>query len=531
GSRSLGEISDGYNPWQLTVYKEEFKTPDWLAGGVLYQIFPDRFYKSGKQHENIPADRKIHENWNDSPDWMPNELGKITNNDYFGGDLAGITEKLDYIKSLGITCIYLNPIFEAHENHRYNTADYSKVDPMLGSNEDFKTLCKEAEKRSIRVILDGVFSHTGDDSVYFNKKLRYPLNGAYNRTDSPYFNWYKWETWPEKYHSWWGISTLPEIIEETPSYLDFVAGEDGIAQKWLCSGAGGWRLDVADELPDVFLDNFRKAVKSTDPDAVIIGEVWEDATSKIAYGQRRRYFMGDQLDSVMNYPFRNAIFGFLKGGNGEYFLETVLSVLENYPPQVIRLLMNHIGTHDTERAITALAGESGFSRDRNWQNGRKLSEHQRRHGKEMLRLASLLQFTLPGVPSVYYGDEIGTEGYSDPFNRSTYDWENQDCELIEWYKSLGNARKLGCFTLADFIPVSCTGKIVSYIRPCSDESVFVAVNSDGGCMHQIKLPESISNITVMLGEAPQDGKINLPPYKYCLLKCTYSPEKNEENNQ
>jgi len=519
GEYSYGILSNSVVCWQLTVFKKDFKTPDWLSGGLIYQIFPDRFAKSKKEHPNIPSDRFIQENWYDIPQWQPDEFGKIRNNYYFGGDLKGIEEKLDYIKSLGVTCIYLNPIFEAHENHRYNTADYSAIDPMLGSEKDFKSLCKSAEKLGIKIVLDGVFSHTGADSRYFNKNMRYPAEGAYNTTSSPYYNWYKWENWPEKYHSWWGINTLPEIIEEEPSFLEYIAGKDGIAQKWLKAGAAGWRLDVADELPDIFLDNLRKAVKASEPNALIIGEVWEDATNKVAYGYRRRYFLGDQLDSVMNYPFKNAILGFLKGQDGAQAADIIMSVLENYPPQVIRILMNHIGTHDTERALTVLGGEPCKGRNRNWQHSQKMNEYQRDYGKALLKLASLIQYTLPGVPSLYYGDEAGIEGYSDPFNRSCYPWGKEDNELLKWYKALGELRKLPCLAEIDFKIYNCGGRLMSYIRSGNEgkKSLFVAVNA-GENQLTLNIPDNINNGKVLLGKAPKGELLNLERFGYSVIE-------------
>ena len=326
-------IFGGNNQWQLTVFHKDFKTPDWLEGGVMYQIFPDRFYKSGKAKGEIPYGRTFHENWTDQPDWAPNAQGKITNTDFFGGDLKGIEEKLPYLKELGVTCLYCNPIFESHSNHRYDTADYSKIDPLLGNEEDFRSLCAAAKKLGIRVLIDGVFSHTGSDSVYFNREGRYPTPGAYNSQQSPYYPWYTFRQWPNSYECWWNFDTLPNVKETEKSYDTYINGEQGIVRKWLKAGASGWRLDVADELPDPFLDSLNKAVKSENPDALVLGEVWEDASNKTAYGIRRRYLLGGQLDTVMNYPFRDAILGFLLGNDPRNFAETVESIVENYPPQ------------------------------------------------------------------------------------------------------------------------------------------------------------------------------------------------------
>ena len=323
-------------------------------------------------------------------------------------------EKLPYLKELGVTCLYFTPVFESHSNHRYDTADYSKIDPLLGSEEDLTQLCAAARKLGIRVILDGVFSHTGSDSVYFNREGRYPTQGAYNSQQSPYYPWYTFRQWPNSYDCWWNFDTLPNVNETNDSYNEYINGPQGIVRKWLKAGASGWRLDVADELPDLFLDRLHDAVKAEQPDALILGEVWEDASNKSAYGVRRRYLLGRQLDTVMNYPFRDAILGFLLGEDPARFAEAVETIVENYPPQCLNLLMNHIGTHDTERALTVLGGEPAGARGREWQAAQKLTPAQRETGVKRLKLASLIQYLLPGVPCLYYGDEAGMEGYRDP---------------------------------------------------------------------------------------------------------------------
>lgn len=438
-------IFGGTYRWQLTVYQTDFETPSWLEGGVLYQIFPDRFARSGPAEFSVPPGlpegRTFHADWYDQPDWRPNQEGRVTNSDFFGGNLKGIEEKLPYLKELGVTCLYCNPIFESHSNHRYDTADYSKIDPLLGDEEDFRSLCAAARALDIRVIIDGVFSHTGSDSVYFNREGRYESSGAYNSKESPFFRWYSFRNWPREYDSWWGFDTLPNVNETDESYNEFINGEEGIVRKWLRAGASGWRLDVADELPDLFIDRLSAAAKAEKPDALVLGEVWEDASNKSAYGVRRRYLLGGQLDSVMNYPFRDAIFGFLLGGNPKDFAEAVENIAENYPPQCLRLLMNHIGTHDTERALTVLGGEPAGSRGREWQSGQRLTPSQRETGIQRLKLAAAIQYILPGVPCIYYGDEAGMEGYRDPFNRACYPWGRENKELLEWYRLLGKIRR------------------------------------------------------------------------------------------
>ena len=324
---NLGVVAPDGKWWQLTCYDKDFKTPDWLSGGIIYQIFPDRFYSSGKKHKDVPDDRYIVPSWDTEPEYRQNNGPCSLGNDYYGGDLKGIEEKLSYLAELGVTLIYLNPIFEAHSNHRYNTADYFKIDPSLGDEKDLENLCRKAKDLGISVILDGVFSHTGDDSLYFNKQGRYGSGGAYNDANSPYYSWYKFYDDNKKYHAWWGVPSLPETVEENESFNEFITGETGVLRYWLKKGISGWRLDVADELPDCFLDNIRSAIKAEKKDAYLLGEVWEDATNKVSYGYRRRYLLGKQLDSVMNYPFANAIISFVNGGNGDEFLNTVLNII------------------------------------------------------------------------------------------------------------------------------------------------------------------------------------------------------------
>lgn len=475
----VGKIRNNGETWQLTVYDEAFATPDWLKGGIIYQIFPDRFAFSGEEKSDVPSDRVLRTDYDGEPYWRPTAEGKVLNNDYFGGDLKGIAGKLGYLKELGVTCIYLNPIFEAHSNHRYDTADYTKIDSLLGTQEDFESLCKCAEEKGIKIILDGVFSHTGCDSIYFNEYGRYDSVGAYQSQNSEYYGWYKFKNWPDDYHSWWGIRLLPEVIEENPDFIEYITGENGIARKWLKLGASGWRLDVADELPDVFLDSFRKAVKQEKPDALVMGEVWEDASNKSSYGQRRRYLTGDQLDSVMNYPFADAVIDFVRTGIAENFYSKIMTIAENYPKQVLDVLMNHISTHDTMRAITALAGESCEYRDRYWQSTHSLDENGYRNGEKLMKMASAIQFTLPGVPSIYYGDEAGMQGYKDPFNRCCYPWGRENEKLIEWYRTLGRIRNENkCFIDGKFEFLSNVAGCVAYSRKKDDNAILVISNSN-----------------------------------------------------
>ena len=495
-----GVFSPSGAEWQLTVYDAALTTPEWPKGGILYQVFPDRFCKGAGDVQNVPADRIMHRSTDEKPEWRPDGEGKIRNNDYYGGNLAGITEKLDYLTSLGVTMLYLNPIFEAHESHRYNTADYTKIDPLLGSEADFKTLCAEAKKRGIRVILDGVFSHTGADSVYFNREKRYGEGGAFNDENSPYRPWYTF-TPDGKYKAWWGIDTLPEVNEDDPSYIDFICGEDGIAAKWLRAGASGWRLDVADELPDGFLDALCARVKAESPDYLVLGEVWEDASNKISHGGRRRYLLGKQLDSVMNYPFANAILDFLLTGSAEEFTETVLTICEHYPKPILDCLMNHIGTHDTARILTRLTRPDLASKPRAVQAQYRITEEEKERGVRLLKEATVLQYTLPGFPSIYYGDEAGMSGGSDPFNRAFFPWGHEDADLTDWYRRLGKLRRrLSCLADGTFRSYSAMLSCVAYVRENATEKLFVISNRNENDI-TYNLPAEFQNGRELLTDA------------------------------
>ena len=516
-SAGCGKIAPEGNEWQQTVYKRDYKTPDWAKGGIMYQIFPDRFNIGEKPATDYPADRVLHHSTDEQPVWRPNEQGKILNNDYYGGTLKGIEEKLPYIASLGVTILYLNPIFEAHSNHRYNTADYTKIDPMLGTERDFVSLCDAAHKLGIRVILDGVFSHTGSDSIYFNREGRYGSSGVWQNRDCEYKNWFTFEE-NGKYKSWWGIDTLPETNEATPEFIDYIAGKNGIAHKWLSLGADGFRLDVADELPDEFLDAFCKSVKAEGEDYLIIGEVWEDATNKFSHGGRRRYLTGDQLDSVMNYPFASAITTFMRYGVAESFMESIVSICENYPPQALNCLMNHVGTHDTARILTSLIYDGIEHKPRHLQAEYRLSPEDRAQAIRLLKTAAVLQYTLPGFPSIYYGDEAGVEGGGDPFNRTFYPWGNEDATLIQWYKHLGKIRSgLPCLKEGSFIPYSAMLSCAAYMRQGNGEKIMVIANMN---YHEIdyNLPEEFRYKAELLTSTQTTDCVKIPAYGAVIIK-------------
>lgn len=515
-----GSLDGEGRDWQITVYKKDFKTPDFFKGGIIYQIFPDRFCNSKTEKKGVPGDRVLRDDWGNTPCWRPDEKGIVKNNDFFGGDFRGIEEKLDYISSLGVNCIYLNPVFRAQSNHRYDTGDYEVTDPLLGDEKDFRSLCKKAKSKGIRIILDGVFSHTGIDSRYFNFYGSYEGEGAYRSRESEYFDWYKFRNWPDDYECWWGIKILPEVNEENESYLEYITGKNGILRKWLRAGASGWRLDVADELPDVFLDRLRKAVKEENEDALIMGEVWEDASNKFSYSKRRRYLLGDQLDSVMNYPFSEAVIHFVRTGITEGFSEKIMSVLENYPKQVTDVLMNHIGSHDTARIITTLAGEDASGKGREWQFAHHLEGEGLAYGKRLLKIAAAMQFTLPGIPSVYYGDEAGMQGYGDPFNRGCYPWGQEDEELIEYYRLLGKLRRESdCFVDGKFEIISDISGCIAFSRHGKKDSVLVISNRNP---HEIDYytDERWNDAKVLTGGEKYESFVRVPGETSAILRLT-----------
>ena len=433
--------------FRLLAYDEAKRKPEWMYGNTMYQIFPDRFAK-GSVPTPVRADAEMSPSW-ESPitQYAKNPGDHLENNLFFGGTLWGVIEKLDYIESLGVGVIYLNPIFEAYSNHKYDTGDYETVDAMFGGNEALECLIKEADKRGIKLILDGVFNHTGSDSKYFNAKNRYDTVGATNARGSRYYSWYNFTNYPYDYESWWGIKILPRLRHHNENCRRYFTGSDGIGEKYIKMGVGGWRLDVADELSDDFLDEFRDAVKgASGGQAVIIGEVWENAVDKVAYGSRRRYFADGQLDSVMNYPLRNAIIDFCSFGDARGLYNTLTELYASYPEHNAHCLMNILGTHDTERIITRLASNLGECACIDMMSNTDkasltLSESAYARAREILKIALTVQFTAYGVPSIYYGDEVGLDGATDPFCRKTYPWGREDEELLAHYRRLGKIRK------------------------------------------------------------------------------------------
>ncbi len=458
--------------YQLTVYPQNYKTPDWIKGSIIYQIFPDRFCKKG--NFKVGKGKVKRRDWGGLPTFRSPD-GKVRNNEFFGGNFKGIQSKLNYIKRLGVGAIYLNPISQSYSSHRYDTGDYLTPDPVLGTLDNFKSLITDAKQREISFILDGVFNHTGAGSKYFNKYGEYDSVGAFNDKNSPYYNWYTFYEHPKAYACWWGFKTLPAIKKESKEFQKFIAGDDGVISEWLSWGVKGVRLDVVDELKDFFVEKIRRAVKKSG-DNLLIGEVWEDATNKIAYGERRKYFTAGELDSVMNYPLRNGIVNFLTSSNNSYLTQVVCEQLNNYPKPALDCLMNVLSTHDSVRIITLL-GKTNLETNKDLMANETLSESEYIRGRNSEMIASVLQYFLYGVPSVYYGDEAGLQGNLDPYNRRCYDWKNQDKLLIKHYKKLGSIRrKRKVFASGETQLLTSEKQLFIFRRGSGRYAVWVAIN-------------------------------------------------------
>jgi len=467
--------------FQITAYTPADVKPDWIQGGLIYHIFVDRFCRGsvrrceGAVTYSLKSGAILRSDWGGCPYFLPDDDGIVHNNDFFGGDLCGVIEKLPYLEEMGVTCIYLSPVFEASSNHKYDTGNYMKIDPAFGGDEAFEHLCREADARGMKIILDGVFNHVGSDSVYFNRYGKYGDTGAYQSAASPYRDWFTFRE-DGTYDSWWNIELLPSMNKQNEGYVNFICGVDGVIANWMRKGVSGWRLDVVDELPDPFLDPLCTAIKRENSEALIVGEVWEDASHKIAYSVRRRYFIGGQLDSVTNYPLKLALIACVKDGDVIRLADTVASLCKNYPRDVLNSLMNIVGTHDTMRILTVLS-DADFPDTKIAMSHFHLTDEQLRLAKKRLRLASALQFTLPGVPCVYYGDEAGMEGGGDPFNRRCYPWGYEDRELIGWYKNLSRIRKKHkCFVNGIYKLIEARAGVFAFTRGSGDERVLSAVN-------------------------------------------------------
>ena len=516
--------------WQVTVYATGAKVPAWYTHGVMYQIFPDRFHRGDHsgQPPPLPPGALYHPRWDDFPFYAKDpQTGNIVAYDFFGGTLAGIIDKLPYLQSLGVSILYLNPIFTSVSNHKYDTGDYKQVDAQFGGDAGFERLRKAAAAAGIRVILDGVFSHTGSDSLYFRE--------AVQSKESPYYSWYRFTNYPDEYECWWGVTTLPNVDEMDPSYREYViTGPDSVIKHWARRGVAGWRLDVADELPGEFVQEMYRELKAANPNAVLIGEVWEDASHKESYGKLREYLWGHELDSVINYPFRAAVLDFLTGaGTAGAAIRRLASLAENYPWPYFYSTMNVLGTHDVPRILTLLGGAPAETDLTKLAQARyRLPDEARRLGLARLRLAAAIQFTSPGVPCVYYGDEAGMEGHSDPQNRRTYPWGGEVAELVAWYRGLSELRRREtALRTGRWIPLAAGEDVLAFGRrsddgkdalgePMADAAVVVLVNR---CSEPAEISVDIAAVCLgplvdLLAE-PSEANLYVPDEQGLLQLC------------
>lgn len=533
----------GGSAYRLLVYEADYHTPAWFGEGVMYHVFVDRFCRGAGETYRRTGERapEINPDWERGIPQYPAYPGAhLTNHIHFGGNLWGVAEKLDYLASLGVKVIYLSPIFEAYSNHKYDTGDYLRVDGGFGGEPALDNLLRQASERGMKVILDGVFNHTGDDSLYFDRYHLYPGEGAYESEDSPYHDWYHFRHYPDEYESWWGIPILPKLNHGTEACRRFFTGEDGVCARYVRKGVAGWRLDVADELCDEFLDELRQSVKSASSDrpegeAVIIGEVWENAADKVAYGRRRRYLQGKQLDSVMNYPVRAGILAFICDGDAEMLYHTLTELYSSYPRCVSDSLMNLLGTHDTERILTVLGSDpADLDRSNEELSVYRLPPDRRAAAVRLLKLASVLQFTVFGIPSVYYGDEVGMEGAHDPFCRFPFPWHELNdptrAELLAHYRALGALRQSPAFKRGDFRILDHGAHHLVYERVAADEGdlhatgerdrVVVAVHRDEGTGQAVSIPlDAKGEIILLCGKAQYaDGMLTLGADSACVLR-------------
>ena len=510
-----GEIrvdKNGYG-FQLTVYDEDYTTPDDLKGGVIYHAFVDRFAK-GKDKNAVFTKRGVLKEWTD-PLTICDEDGIYRANDFYGGNFQGIIDKLDYLQDLGVTILYLSPIFKSSSTHRYDTGDYLQVDELLGTEAKFKELITKAKEKGIDIMLDGVFNHTGADSLYFNKYGNYDSIGAYQSMQSPYFNWYTFYDFPDHYHCWWGVTVCPTIKPTPNGFRDLITNPiNGVINKWTTLGVKAWRLDVVDELAEDFVKRIRKAVKRGGEDKLLIGEVWEDASNKIAYDTRRHYFQGEELDGVMNYVYKNATLAYAMGGSVQDFKDAVYELLENYPKQSIDCSMNLIGTHDTVRALTILGGGTNGADLTKWEKKDfRLTQENYDIGVKKLKIASAIEFMLPGIPSIYYGDEIGMQGFEDPLNREPMQWDNINEEVHGHYMALGKIRKDYRAEMIGDIEIANDDILI--LKRKAQKTVTLVANT---CTYRRTYVIEKDTIDLLTGKPLKKGRLILDPNKVFIFE-------------
>lgn len=500
--------------FQMTVSDFLYKAPRERYGGIIYHIFVDRFNRGG--NVKIRPDAVMIDDWYGGITEFPEYPGApLKNNTFFGGTLWGVIDKLDYISSLGANTIYLSPVFESVSNHKYDTGNYMKVDEMFGGDDALDTLIRKAAERGIGIILDGVFNHTGADSLYFNRYGRYGDGGAYNTKSSPYYPWYEFQHYPDKYTCWWGIEILPRINPDFPTCFDYFCGENGVIAKYAQMGIAGFRLDVADELSDGFIGRIKQRLNEINPGSILYGEVWEDASNKIAYGKRKTYYQGRELDGVMNYPLRDGIISYFTGGGIEKLRYALTDIMYNAPKRIRDAQMNLLGTHDTERILTMLGGEPSDGYSNRELSIKRMTPAERKNGIRRLKMAYTLLCTVPGIPTVYYGDEAGVEGYKDPFNRLPFPWGYECGELLDHYRKTGNIRRTSpVYAEGEFRLITLTTDTLLFARYADKSFYFTCINNSP---NEVSLLSSHRMTELYTGDTGKEFKIS--PYTAAILTC------------
>ena len=439
------------------VLEKDYECTNSMQGGIIYQIFVDRFCKQGDVSCRNPL--IFRDDW--CGDLHKNTADPIyVNLEVFGGNFNGIISKLGYLKDLGVTTIYLNPIQLANSNHKYNTSDYMKVDDMYGTEAEFKKLIEEAQKQGMQIVIDGVYNHTGSDSIYFNKDGNFESLGAYNSENSRFFKWFDFYEYPNVYRSWWGIDTLPSINHECEDFQDYITGENGVIDKFMSLGVAGVRLDVVDEITDKFVKKIENRVHKYGKNKIVMGEVWENAAIKESYSVRRKYFVDGELNSVMNYPVKESILEYIRTKEPTN-LESTLRMLENDYPKVVKdNLMNFLTTHDTTRVFSELMTVSDGNDDLAF---------------EYYKLATTLIFTLPGVPSIFYGDEYGMKNNCGS-SRGCFDWENYQNSIYDWFRKLTTIRKYSALKDGELKILYADAGKFAFERYNDQERIIVVMN-------------------------------------------------------
>lgn len=504
---------------QLTLCDFSHSEPKEMYGGIIYHIFVDRFMRGG---DVIVPDYsvKVEGEWNRIPEYPEYSGAPLKNNTIYGGTLYGIADKLDYIASLGVNAIYLSPIFESVSNHKYDTANYMCIDSAFGGDEALKQLIEKCNSYGIKLILDGVFNHTGADSIYFNRYGRYEGLGAYQSKSSPYYSWFDFKSHPDKYTCWWDIDILPRINPDLSECREYFAGDTGVIRRYSDLGIYGFRLDVADELSDDFISSVKSQL-SKNGESVLYGEVWEDASNKIAYDKRKSYYRGRELDGVMNYPVREGIIDYITKRDTDALRYALCEVTVNAPDRVMHTQMNLLGTHDTERILTVLGAVPHDGLTNRELRDKRMSPEEYAIAVKRLKAAYTVLATLPGIPTIFYGDEAGLEGYHDPFNRMPYPWGRENVELLDHYKHLGTIRrrnsvyKRGAFRLISLSP----DLLVFERRSGASSYVTVLNNSDD----TVFLSFDAESVTTVLGASRAQG-IKLEPMSASIYRLKNAKE-------